>query len=172
MLYRFQIDVSHVDRGFYESLDFRVAQHPSETAPYLLSRTLAFALCHQRGLDFSPGGLSDPDAPAIKSIGDNGSIDLWIEIGNPSARKLHKATKVASAVKVFTYKNPEALMTEIKSGEVHKAEEIEVFAFDPKFLLELEKHLEKNNKWVMLFQDGQLDLQIGENSLTTTVKRF
>ena len=40
-VHRFQIDLSDVDRGVYEALDLRVARHPSESVPYLLTRTLA-----------------------------------------------------------------------------------------------------------------------------------
>lgn len=86
MLYRFQIELSDIDRGVYETLDFRAALHPSEAAPYLLSRVLAYVLTYQEGLEFSPGGLADPEAPALRLLGNHNAIDLWIEIGNPSAR--------------------------------------------------------------------------------------
>ena len=66
MLYRFLIDLSDVDRNIYQTLDFRIAQHPSEIPAYLLTRVLAYALQYQEGLEFSAAGLSDPDAAAIK----------------------------------------------------------------------------------------------------------
>ncbi len=109
VLYRFQIELSDIDRSVYESLDFRIAQHPSETAPFLLTRVLAFALCYEQNLEFSPAGLGDPDVPALSSKGLNGVTNLWIEIGNASARKLHKASKSAKEVKVFTYKKSRSL---------------------------------------------------------------
>ena len=37
-VYHFQIELSDVDRGVYEALDLRVARHPSESTPYLLTR--------------------------------------------------------------------------------------------------------------------------------------
>ncbi len=106
MLYHFQLDLSDVDRGIYESLDFRTVQHPSETGIYLLSRVLAYALSYQEGLEFSPSGLGDPDAPVLRAMGAMGATEIWLEIGNPSARKLHKASKAAKNVIVYTYKNP------------------------------------------------------------------
>ena len=101
-LYRFQIELSDIPRGIYETLDFRVAQHPSETLPYMLTRVLAYALNTQDGLTFAPTGLHDPDAAAISIDSPNGGFQLLIEIGSPSARKLHKATKMARLVKVYT----------------------------------------------------------------------
>ncbi len=172
MLYRFCLELSDVDRGVYETLDFRIAQHPSETAPYLLSRALAYALAYQEGLEFAPGGLSDPDAPALRSLGANGAMNLWIEIGNPSAKKLHKASKAAKQVAVYTYKNSDALLDEIKGGQIHRADELELYAFDPKFLGALEKILEKTNKWSLLFQQGRLDVNTSSESISTDVRRL
>lgn len=171
MLYRFQIELSDIDRSVYETLDFRVAQHPSETYPYMLSRVLAYCLAYQEGLEFTPGGLADPEAPALRKLGMHNSIDLWVEIGNPSARKLHKASKAAKEVMVFTYKNPEVLLTEIRGGEVHRANEIQIYAFENSFLETLGKSVEKNNRWSLLMQQGQCDLTIGAETVVSQVKR-
>jgi uncharacterized protein YaeQ len=170
MLYRFQIELSDIDRNVYETLDFRAALHPSEAAPYLLTRVLAYAMSTQEGLDFSPGGLGDPEAPALKVTNMQGGIDHWIEIGNPSARKLHKAGKTAKKVSVFTYKNPEVLLQEIRGNDVHRASEIEIYAFDAKFLDQLENHLEKNNRWSLLKQQGQIDVTVKDETITGEVK--
>jgi uncharacterized protein YaeQ len=171
MLYRFRIELSDIDRGVYETLDFRIAQHPSETGPYLLTRVLAYALSYQEGLEFSGAGLSDPDAPALQKLTAQGSIELWIEIGNPSARKLHKASKAARQVIVYTYKNADLLVEEMRINEVHRAAEIQIFAFDAKFLQLLEAQLGKNNSWSILVQQGQLDVNVGTTSLITEVRR-
>lgn len=170
MLYHFQFELSDVDRGVYESLDFRIVQHPSETGTYLLCRALAYALSYQEGLEFSPSGLSDPEEPAMKAMGKMGAIDLWIEIGNPSAKKLHKASKAAGKVIVYTYKNPEILKKEILDNKVHRAQDIQIFAMDAKFLQSLEEQLLKNNRWSLLVQNGQLDIGTGAHSMTTEVK--
>lgn len=171
VLYRFQIEVSDIDRGFYESLDFRVAQHPSEAFPYLLSRVLAYCLTYQEGLEFSPGGLGDPEAPALRKLGGHGVVELWIEIGNPSVRKLHKASKTAKEVVVFTYKNPEVLLAEINGGDVHRANELQITAFDFDFLESLGRSLEKNNRWSLLVQQGQLDITIGDTTFSTEARK-
>jgi uncharacterized protein YaeQ len=172
MLYRFQVELSDIDRGVYETLDFRIAQHPSEIIPFLLTRTLAYLLCYQDGLEFPPGGLADPDQPALRVVNAQGSVDLWIEIGNPSTRKLHRASKAANRVVVYTYKKPEILIKDIISDNVHGAEEIEIYAFEPKFLTQLESSLEKNNRWSVLMQDGQLDVTVDGQIHTASVKRI
>ncbi len=172
MLYHFQIELSVIDRGLYQTLDFRVAQHPSETAPYLLSRVLAFVLSYQEGLEFTPGGLGDPDAPALRAMGVHGTIDLWIEIGNPSARKLHRASKAARQVIVYTYKNAELLLEEIRTNEVHRGHEIQISAFDANFLQALETQLNKNNRWSLLQQQGHLDIETSGQTISSELRRF
>jgi uncharacterized protein YaeQ len=172
MLYHFTLEISDIDRGVYETLDFRLAQHPSETGSYLLTRVLAFALSYVDGLEFSSAGLSDPEAPAMKSLGVHGGNDLWIEIGNPSARKLHKASKAARQVVVYTYKNPEVLLEDLRANQVHRGDEILIFAFDPPFLQALEERLEKNNRWSVLHQQGHVDVEMAGFSLATEVRPF
>ena len=47
-VYHLQIELSDVDRGVYEALDLRVARHPSESMPYLLTRVIAYACSTRR----------------------------------------------------------------------------------------------------------------------------
>lgn len=170
-LFRFRIELADIDRSVYESLDFRVAQHPSEILPYLLTRVLAFALNSQDGLAFSTGGLSDPDAPAISLPSVRGGTELWIEIGNPSARKLHKASKAADKVRVYTYKNPEALVREVAEGDVHGAENIDLFSISNDFLETLAAWLQRENRWSLTNTEGSLTVAVDDNSVTSDLIR-
>jgi uncharacterized protein YaeQ len=151
-LYRFRIELSDLDRNVYDTLDFRIAMHPSETNDYLLTRVFAYAL--NSDVTFAAEGLSDPDQPAMKRDGAHGAIDLWIEIGNPAARKLHRASKAARAVRVYTYKDPRTLVSDAR--DVPRAASIEVFAFPSAFLDELASRLERDCRWSVLVQDGLL----------------
>jgi len=172
MLYRFTIELSHIDREIYETLDFRISQHPSEIASYLLTRALAFSLSYEQGLEFSAMGLADPDSPALLKLGQHNSIDLWIEIGNASSRKLHKATKTAKQVVIYTYKNAEVLINDIKANNVHKANELQIFAFDEDFIMALEKNLQKNNRWSVVVQQNQISVSFTDQTITTELKSY
>lgn len=163
-LYRFQIDWSDIDRGVYEAIDLRTPMHPSENFDYLLTRVFAFVLNYQDGLTFSAGGLSDPDSPCLAIPAANGGLALAIEIGNPSARRLHKLSKSAQTVKVYTYKDTGALARELSSEPIHKIETIELYAFAPRFLESIAKHIERNNKWSLMHQDGALTLHFASGT--------
>jgi uncharacterized protein YaeQ len=168
-LYRFHIDLSDIDRGHYDQLDLRVAMHPSEIPAFLVSRVIAFALNAERGLEFSPGGLSDTDAPCIRGMTDNGTLQTWIEIGNPSARKLNKAAKAARVVKVYTYKDAGALIAEMKSEKIHRVQEIPVYSLSQKFLDQIAATLDRKNDWSVLYHDENLTVTTSGGSFETTL---
>ncbi len=170
-LHRFQIDFSDIDRGVYKAFDLRLAKHPSESHAYLLTRLMAYLLNDREYLEFPPGGLSDPDSPGISAVTPNGEILLWVEIGNPSARKLHKASKAARHVKVYTYKDTGPFLQEIRENKVHRAETIEIFSIDVKFLDQVAAHIERGNKWGILHQDGSLTVSIGSWSESTEMMK-
>lgn len=172
MLYHFEIALSDVDRSLYQTLDFRLSQHPSENGLYLLTRALAYCLSHQENLEFSLGGLADPDSPALQARAAMGGFDLWIEIGNPSPKKLHKASKASKQVTVYTYKNPDLIVKDVATKNVHQAEKILIYAFEQKFLEGVEAVLKKNNRWSLLHQDGHLDLATEEQTFSTHVRQL
>ncbi len=164
-LFKFQIELSDIERSLYQTLEFRAAQHPSESIPYFLTRVLAFILNFEDDLIFAPTGLHDPDAAAINIPDLSGGFKTLIEIGSPSARKLHKATKSARNVKVYTYKNANSLIEEIKNEKVHRGSEIEIFSISQSFLAEIEPHLKNTNRWSVMFNDGTINIQIGEHAI-------
>lgn len=169
-IFRFRIDLSDIDRAVYETLDFRLAQHPSESISFLLTRMLAYALNVEAGIEFSAKGLGDPDAPCISSEDPRGGKNLWIEIGNPSARRLHKASKAAKKVKVYTYKNPEAFLRECEKEKVHNLDQIEIFSLKPEFLEDLEQALTRNNEWSVMRDQESITVNIGEESYSGELK--
>lgn len=158
-IFRFTIDLSDVDRSLYEAFEIRVACHPSESAPFLLTRVLAYALNWQEGIEFSPG-ISSPEDAAIYVKDLTGSILLWIDIGSPSAKRLHKASKAAKAVKIYTHRDPKIIFDEAKGQEIHKANSIEIFSLSPKFISELEQTLERDNRWALLRDDGEVSITV------------
>lgn len=170
-LYRFRIDVSDVDRSFYERLDFRLQQHPSETLEFLLTRAIAYALNVEPGLEFSKEGLCEPEDPCISSQSPMGGYDLWLEVGSPSARRVHKAAKAAKRLKIYTYKNPEALLRELQGERVHNLKQIEIYSLDSDFLGELEGMLERDNEWGLIRDGNSLMVNAGDRSCQGTLLR-
>ena len=169
-VYHLRIELSDVDRGVYESLDLRVARHPSESMAYLLTRVIAYALLYEEGIAFGKG-LSTTEEPALWIKDLQGAVRAWIEVGAPSADRLHKASKAAPRVVVFTQHDPRVLVEEARTRPIHKVEQIEVYAIDPKLLEELEALTDRNARWTLLRNDGLLFVTVGEKSVSGPVTR-
>jgi len=157
---RFEITLADSDRDLYETLDLRVAQHPSESERYLVARVLARALEHTDGLDFSKGGVSDDAEPALVQRDLRGDLRAWIEIGSPTPDRLHKATKASPRVAVYTWKSAQALVEAIRERGVHKAETIELTALAPEWLDAIAATLDRVNRWELSVAGGAVYLTI------------
>ena len=170
-VYHVQIELSDVDRGVYESLDLRIARHPSESMAYLLTRTIAYALLFEEGISFSKGGLSSADEVPLAVRDLQGNLRVWIEIGTPSAERMHKASKASPRVVVFTQHDPRLLRNEAASRDIHKVDQIEVYALDPRFLDQLGALTERNARWTLMRNDGVLYATVGDKTLCCPVTK-
>ena len=166
---RFRIDLSHVDAGLYESLDLRVAQHPSETSPYLITRLIAFCLEYTDGLAFSKG-LCVPDEPAVWAHDPTGRLTKWIEVGQPSAERLHKASKRCEHLSVYTHRDPELIHREARTTRVHQAERIMVTGIDPELFGLIEPTIGRDNEWALVVSEGELYLTAQDVHASTTLR--
>jgi uncharacterized protein YaeQ len=155
-IHRFVLQLSDVDRQVYETLDLRVARHPSETMRYLLTRTFAYALSYEDGIAFSKGGISATDEPPVSIRDATGVLRAWIDVGAPSADRLHKASKAADRVSVFTHGDLALLRREAASRAIHKVEAIEIWRIDPALLDALERKVERHTSFDVLRSDGVL----------------
>jgi uncharacterized protein YaeQ len=170
-IHRIEVAVSDVDRDVYTTLDLRVAQHPSETMRFLLIRTLAYCLSYEEGIAFSKGGLSSTDEPPVAVHDPTGILLAWIDVGMPSAERLHKASKAARRVAVFTAADLTQLRREAASRAIHKVEAIDVWRFDPSFLDALEAKMERTTSLELTRSEGQLYVTIAGTSLETSLSR-
>lgn len=170
-IYVFNVELADSDRGVYETLEIRAAQHPSETADYLLTRVLAYCLEYTDGIAFSKG-LSDPDEPTISVRDLTGTLLAWIEIGTPDADRLHRASKAAPRVAVYCHKDAEHLASRLRAEKIHRMEALELYAIDRAWLGELVKKLARRMNFQLTVAERHLYLTVGEETLTCVVKRI
>jgi len=101
-IFRAELSVADVERGYYAEHSLTLACHPSETEERLMVRLLAFALHASDRLEFGRG-LSTEDEPDLWQRDLTGAIDTWIEVGLPEERELRKACGRAREVHVLCY---------------------------------------------------------------------
>src|SRR5450755_1866961 len=170
-VYVFTVRLADADRGVYETLTLRMARHPSESAEYLVTRLLAYCLEYTEGIAFSKG-LSDPDEPAIAVRDLTGTLTAWIEVGAPDAARLHRASKAARRVAVYTHKEPRIFLRAYEGERIHKAESLELYAMDRELLAEFVQRLDRRVKFAMTVTDHQLFLDFGGDSVSGSVERL
>jgi uncharacterized protein YaeQ len=167
---RFEIELADSDRGVYETLELRVAQHPSETDRYLVTRVLARCLEHDEGVDFTRGLAAD-DEPALWQRDLRGDLTAWIEVGSPSPDRLHKASKTGARVVVYAWKLPDQLARDVAARRVHRQNELTILAIDPAFLDAVAATLDRTNGWALSVSGGSLYLAIRERLLEGMITR-
>ncbi len=101
-IFKIALDISDIDRGYYQSHALTVARHPSETDERMMVRVLAFALNANESLEFGKG-LSSDDEPALWERDLTGNIVHWIEVGLPDERVLRRACGRAERVTLYAY---------------------------------------------------------------------
>jgi uncharacterized protein YaeQ len=170
-IYNVDIELADSDRRVYESLALRVARHPSESEEYLVTRVLAYAMEFTEGIAFSRG-VSEPDEPAILVRDLTGAIRSWIEIGAPDRARLHKATKAAPRVAVYTHRDPAQLLRNLAGERIHRASEVELYAIDRRFIQQLAARLDRRMEFSLSVNDRDLYLSIGADTLTGPVIRY
>jgi len=170
-MYAFDIALANVDRGVYESLEFRMAMHPSESAEYFVARLLAYCLEYTEGIAFSRG-ISDPDDPPLSVRDLTGSLKVWIELGAPDAARLHKASKAAPRVAVYTHRDPAQLWRQWEGEKIHRAEQIELYALDRELIDAIAEKLDRRMKLELSVTDGTIFVNVAGSTLSGTVQRL
>lgn len=168
-IFNVSVDLSDVDRGVYESIQVRLAMHPSETMEYMATRLLAYCLEFTEGIEMT-AGLSDGDEPAIVVRDLTGRLTAWIEIGLPDADRLHRASKLAQRVAVYTHRDLRILLAQLEGKRIHRAEELAVYSFDPAFVAEFAEGFERRSSMTLSVTEGHLYLDINGHAMETTVR--
>src|SRR5205814_8172852 len=138
-------------------LALRVARHPSESEEYLVTRLIAYLLEYREGIEFSRG-ISNPDDPAIAVRDLTGAVTTWIDIGAPEAARLHKASKVAARVVVYTHKDPEQYVRRLAGEKIQRAADLELYAVDRALVATLAARLDRRVAFRVTIADRAHDI--------------
>lgn len=171
-IYNFDIELTDTDRHVYESLALRVARHPSESEEYLVARVIAYLLEFAKGIEFARGGVSSPDEPTIGIRDLTGALTTWIDIGTPDAERLHKASKLAGRVAVYTHKDPTQFLKQLAGKKIHNAAALELYAIDRRLIDSLVARLDRRVGFGVSVTDRELYVTIGADTLTGGVVRL
>lgn len=170
MIHTFTVQLADMDRGVYDDFTLRVARHPSETDAYMMTRLLAYCLEYEDGIAFSEG-ISSTDEPAVLVRDLTGKLTAWIEVGAPDAERLHYGSKLAERTRVYTHRDPAKVIAPWAGKRIHNADAIEVFSFDPGFIDDAVRMLERRNTLTLSVTEAQLYLDLNGTTLSSALHR-
>ena len=168
VMHTIEVQRADVDRGVYETLSLRMAQHPSETSAFMMTRRLAYCLEYADGIVFSEG-VAATDEPAVLVRDATGTVTVWIEVGAPDAERLHRGSKLADRTVVYSHRDPARLLPLWAGKKIHHASEITLQSFDPGFIDAAAATIARRNTVSLSVMEGQLYLDINGQSLTSAL---
>jgi uncharacterized protein YaeQ len=149
------LQVADMDRHYYAEHALRVARHPSETDERMMVRILAFALNASESLQFGRG-LSDTDDPDLSQRDLTGSIETWIEVGQPDDRAILKACGRADRVIVYPYGNGTPIWWRAMESKVERARNLSVVAVVPEAATKLAGLADRAMNLQCTIHDGEV----------------
>lgn len=165
----FAIQLSDSDRGVYQDFELRVARHPSETAAFMLARTLAYCLEYQDGIVLT-AGIAAVDEPAVLVRDLTGRITAWIEVGAPDAERLHRGSKQAARCAVYTHRDPAPLLEQLAGEKIHRAAEIPLYSFDRQFMVDAPAVLDRRASLSLSVTGRHLYLDVDGRSFSSPIE--
>jgi uncharacterized protein YaeQ len=163
-IYRAGIQLSHIDRNVYESLQTTIAQHPSETAERLVARLLAYTLFFEPGLAFTKG-VGAGDEPDLWVIGPDGRVTTWIEVGLPDPERLVKASRHSGRAILIACGPSQPRWVEQHLAKLVDISNLIVLGLDQVFLNKLAARLQRSIAWSLTVTEGSLYLGVDGETL-------
>ena len=101
-IFKAELTISDMDRHYYQTHQLTIARHPSESDERMMLRLLSFASYASEFLEFGKG-LSNEDEPDLWAKDLSGNIECWIDLGQPSEKRINKACGRSTQVVVINY---------------------------------------------------------------------
>jgi uncharacterized protein YaeQ len=96
---------------------------------------------------------------------------VWVDIGLPEPERVHRASKAAPRVAVYTHKDATLWVSRIRQARIHRAEKLEVFAFERTWLAAVVARLERRMKLSLARSESEIYLTVGGETLHTVLER-
>ena len=171
-LHKVRLNISDLHRHYYQEHSLTVAQHPSETDTRLMVRLLAFIRHADDDLSFTKG-LSTDDEPELWLKSDDGRILSWIELGEPSVKRIKQALSKAEQVMVYSYGGRSAeLWWEKHKSELTSLPRLAIYHLSDPQPAALARLCQRSIDLFATVQESDVQLTDGENSLDLQLEQW
>ena len=164
-IFKAELQISNMDKNYYQNHALTIAQHPSETNERMMIRVLAFAIYASESLQFTKG-LSADDEPDIWQKNLRDEVELWIDLGQPDEKRLRKACSRGQQAVIVSYGGGTAEVWWKKTQDkLNRFDNLTVINLVPSEVEALAKSVERTMQIQCTIQQGQLWFSIGEHSI-------
>lgn len=161
--YNFAIELTHSDRGVFESFRVKTPRHETESIEHLYARMIAFCHAYRPGQEFTQG-FADPKEPTIWLRDAVGDVLLWIQVGVPDKRKLELSLKhyprAEHRVYFFDKSHAYSFCHSLRGSKTNWIEGVQFYQIQPALLQELSAHEISSPHWNITFVDQCMYLDI------------
>ncbi len=165
-IFKANLQISDMDRHYYDEHQLTLARHPSETDERMMVRLLAFALHADERLTFTKGLCADEE-PALwqKSLSDE--IELWIDVGLPDERRVRKACNRATQVCLYLYGGRNAdLWWQRNANKLQRFKNLTVIEIPEEMSSGLASLVERSMQLQCTIQDSDIWLNCGDQTVS------
>jgi len=164
-IFKADLQIADMDRGYYRDHALVLARHPSETDERLMVRLMAFALNASESLAFGRG-LSAEDEPDLSRKDLTGLIELWIDVGLPPEKAIRKASGRAAQVIVYAYgRRGVDIWWKQVADSLARCRNLSVIELPQDATQALAQLVQRSMRLQCTIQDGQAWLTDGEDSI-------
>ena len=164
-VYKAELEISDIDRGYYASHTLTLAQHPSENDRRLMARLIVFALLAHERLEFGRG-LSTEEDPDLWQRDYTGIIENWIELGQPEESAIRKACGRAQQVTLVTYSGSSAEIWWSKNeAALIRCKNLTIIDLDSAEVEATTRFLQRTMRLQVMIQEGSCQLMSGDDTL-------
>ena len=167
-IFKADCQIIDMDRHYYQDHSLTLARHPSETDERMMLRLLAFARHASDTLAFSRG-LSSSDEPDLWQKDLTGTIEYWIELGQPEEKRIRKACGRAQQVVIYCYSgNSARIWWDQTSAGLANLGNLTVLNITPEHGKALAQLAQRNMQLQATIQDGNIWITDSESSVEVT----
>ena len=171
-IFKAELQVSDMDRNYYQAHSLTLAQHPSETEERLMVRLLAFALNAGESLAFGKG-ISTDDEPDLWQKDLTGVIDLWVDVGQPDEQRIRKACGRAGQVRIYTFSGRgAAIWWEKNASALERCRNLSVIDIPTSTSQALAALASRNMQLQCFIQDGQIQMMNEQDTVQIDLSRL
>lgn len=167
-----KVSIVDLDKHIYLSdIPLTLAQHPSETDNRVMLRLLAWMLNVDAEAQLSfARGLCVEDEPDLWLKSDIKEIEHWIDLGQPSDKRLKKACNQAKQVTIYTYGDRSAPLWFKRCK--YKADNLSIKFIDDATAEQLSRLVDRSMELQLMIQDGEIQLLSGDPTVSINVETY